>query len=92
MFLLENTLVLLLLNITSSRENFPFNLGLGSAIAFSILIPLRFLRKHEKQLSAKIFPLVELKRTPPSPQHQITAALLNRNSAYFLLNNLSRCG
>ncbi len=39
MFLLENTLVLLLFNITSSRENFPFNLGLGSLIVFSIRNP-----------------------------------------------------
>ncbi len=39
MFLLENTLVLLLLNITSSRENFPINLGSGSVIVFSIRNP-----------------------------------------------------
>jgi hypothetical protein len=39
MFLLENTLVLLLLKMTSSRESFPFNLGLGSVIVFSIRNP-----------------------------------------------------
>jgi len=56
MVLLENTLVLLLLKMASSRESSPLNLGFGSAIAFSISNPPQIPEKRGKGvLSAKLF-------------------------------------